>query len=47
LAAMKTHAFVPCGHRCVCRSCGSELLRMARPCPICRARAVSILQIFV
>jgi len=47
LTAEKTHAFVPCGHRCVCRSCGSELLKGARPCPICRARAQSILQIFV
>jgi len=47
LTAGKTHAFVPCGHRCVCRSCGSELLREARPCPVCRAQTQSILQIFV
>lgn len=47
LSAEKTHAFVPCGHRCVCRSCGSELLKEARPCPICRAQAQSLLQIFV
>merc|ERR1712046_85563 len=47
LTAQKTHAFVPCGHRCVCRSCGRDLLREARPCPICRARAHSLLQIFV
>jgi len=47
LTAEKSYAFVPCGHRCVCRSCGSELLREARPCPICRAQARSIMQIFV
>eukprot|EP00419_Tripos_fusus_P037832 CAMPEP_0172786758 /NCGR_PEP_ID=MMETSP1074-20121228/206107_1 /TAXON_ID=2916 /ORGANISM="Ceratium fusus, Strain PA161109" /LENGTH=367 /DNA_ID=CAMNT_0013623773 /DNA_START=162 /DNA_END=1266 /DNA_ORIENTATION=- len=47
LTAEKTHAFVPCGHRCVCGSCGIELLKGARPCPICRAQAQSILQIFV
>jgi hypothetical protein len=37
LSAPRDHAFVPCGHRCVCGSCG--LLIMSRPCaacPMCR-----------
>eukprot|EP00930_Biecheleria_cincta_P011559 TRINITY_DN11448_c0_g1_i1.p1 TRINITY_DN11448_c0_g1~~TRINITY_DN11448_c0_g1_i1.p1 ORF type:complete len:350 (-),score=43.42 TRINITY_DN11448_c0_g1_i1:175-1224(-) len=47
LASPQTHAFVPCGHRCVCSECGEvtmELLGAA--CPICRAEAERVLQIF-
>ena len=25
--APRTHVFVPCGHACVCKSCGSEVMR--------------------
>jgi len=48
LTAPKTHAFVPCGHRCVCASCGSNLCRETRAsCPVCRAPAQQLLHVFV
>jgi len=48
LSVPKTHAFVPCGHRCVCLPCGNDVLKQASPfCPICRAEAKHLLQIFV
>jgi len=48
LMAPKTHAFVPCGHRCVCASCGSNLCRETRAsCPVCRAPAQQLLHVFV
>lgn len=47
LSAAKTHAFLPCGHRCVCDSCGSEILSVpSATCPICRGAAASFIQIF-
>lgn len=50
LSAAKTHAFLPCGHRCVCVSCGSEILNMhsasGSTCPICRAAVAGFVQIF-
>ena len=30
-------AFVPCGHRCVCLSCNTELKKNRYNCPVCRA----------
>jgi hypothetical protein len=48
LSVPKTHAFIPCGHRCVCLPCGNNVLKQAAPfCPICRADAQHLLQIFV
>jgi len=48
LIAPKTHAFVPCGHRCVCASCGSDLCRESRAsCPVCRAPAQQLLRVFL
>eukprot|EP00929_Paragymnodinium_shiwhaense_P096967 TRINITY_DN58742_c0_g1_i1.p1 TRINITY_DN58742_c0_g1~~TRINITY_DN58742_c0_g1_i1.p1 ORF type:complete len:957 (-),score=226.41 TRINITY_DN58742_c0_g1_i1:67-2850(-) len=44
----KTHAFVPCGHLCVCRSCADTLVAQ-RPhslCPVCRQVIQKELQIF-
>eukprot|EP00747_Dinoflagellata_sp_TGD_P207165 gnl/TRDRNA2_/TRDRNA2_80765_c0_seq1.p1 gnl/TRDRNA2_/TRDRNA2_80765_c0~~gnl/TRDRNA2_/TRDRNA2_80765_c0_seq1.p1 ORF type:complete len:665 (-),score=85.36 gnl/TRDRNA2_/TRDRNA2_80765_c0_seq1:73-2067(-) len=47
LSERKTHAFVPCGHRCVCGSCGKTLVRQPQPaCPICRMPVEQVLQIF-
>lgn len=47
----KTHAFVPCGHRCVCQECGERI--MARKasgrdadCPICRLPAMMVMPVF-
>lgn len=49
MSVMKSHAFVPCGHRCVCADCGEDVLRAggtAASCPVCRGSASSIIQIF-
>ena len=40
-----THAFVPCGHLCVCSSCAELLMRVDARCPYCRARAQETCQI--
>lgn len=47
LTAPRDHAFVPCGHRCVCGGCGH--LIMSRPCaacPMCRERIQGCLRIW-
>jgi len=43
----KTHAFMPCGHRCVCETCG-EAVRAQRPseCPVCRQSIHSVQRIY-
>jgi len=44
----RTHSFVPCGHRCVCRNCSGVVMRAAQPCcPVCRAPATSSIQTFL
>lgn len=46
-ASPKTHAFVPCGHRCVCADCGNAVVAQAHAaCPLCRTVAEGVLQIF-
>ncbi len=37
-----THAFQPCGHKCVCASCAAK----CQKCPICRADVTGTLKIF-
>ncbi len=39
----RSHAFVPCGHKCICGDCAKNLF--AR-CPICNTVVGSIVQIF-
>ena len=39
LASERSHAFVPCGHRCVCHLCGVSVVHSERQCPICRKMA--------
>lgn len=46
LAAPKTHAFAPCGHRCVCAPCAKEVFPDRGSCPVCRAEAQNVIQIF-
>merc|ERR1712137_118308 len=38
-----SHAFVPCGHMCVCSECAKENFTS---CPICRAAVVNIYKIY-
>jgi len=41
----KTHAFIPCGHFCVCENC-AERLKDNGDCPVCRAKIVQVNKIF-
>ena len=40
--AKKTHAFQPCGHKCVCATCAAQ----CQTCPMCRAPVIGSLKIF-
>ena len=42
LDAKKTHAFQPCGHKCVCATCAAR----CQTCPMCRAHVIGSLKIF-
>lgn len=49
MTSERSHAFVPCGHRCVCAACSAEILRVGKAvaeCPVCRTPATGALQIF-
>ena len=37
-----THAFVPCGHKCVCKECGDVVMK----CPHCRGPKAMLIKIF-
>lgn len=45
-----THAFYPCGHRCVCEQCSEQMMSNGRAirgaCPICREPIMTSLKIF-
>ena len=41
-----THAFIECGHKCVCKECGDNILSSSQKCPICRANVKSQIRIF-
>lgn len=43
----KTHAFLPCGHLCVCEKCAYETLERTATCPICRNASESVSHIFI
>ena len=36
LDAAADYAFIPCGHRCVCKADAEMIQQSARACPICR-----------
>mmetsp|Transcript_18388 Transcript_18388/g.36050 ORF Transcript_18388/g.36050 Transcript_18388/m.36050 type:complete len:372 (-) Transcript_18388:176-1291(-) len=47
LTEPRSHAFIPCGHRCVCADCGSTVMDQASAtCPLCRGTVADMLQIF-
>jgi len=41
-----THAFLPCGHRCVCESDANTLMAGDKACPLCRTQATYIHRIY-
>lgn len=47
LSTRATHAFVPCGHRCVCEGC-AKVLRFTsrRACPLCRQPSSCIIRVW-
>ena len=49
--APRTHAFVPCGHRCTCEACVQIILAEAEnghaECPMCRAIVTQALKVFL
>ncbi|MBL6833635.1 MAG: RING-HC finger protein [Candidatus Actinomarina sp.] len=42
----KTHAFIPCGHRCVCKKCGESCIDNNYKCPLCRKKTTGIIKIY-
>ena len=40
------HAFIECGHICACRGCAHAIMASTERCPICRARASSVLKTY-
>ena len=47
LAAAQTHAFVPCGHRCVCEGCSAAILASSRACPICCLACTGVMRVYI
>ena len=44
LTQLRTHAFIPCGHKCVCKDCSDKL--KDKKCPICRVKASAVIKVF-
>jgi len=42
LGAEREVILLPCGHVCVCATCGRELIRQGSGCPVCRATIDSV-----
>jgi hypothetical protein len=45
--SIRTTAFVPCGHRCVCRCCATKTMSGDKLCPLCRKKSNSTLDVFI
>lgn len=47
LVCERSHAFVPCGHLCVCSNCADSLnTTLLQPaCPLCRCRSTAVIKI--
>eukprot|EP00928_Gymnodinium_smaydae_P038285 TRINITY_DN26436_c0_g1_i1.p1 TRINITY_DN26436_c0_g1~~TRINITY_DN26436_c0_g1_i1.p1 ORF type:complete len:567 (-),score=57.48 TRINITY_DN26436_c0_g1_i1:30-1730(-) len=46
MSASKTHVFVPCGHLCVCESCGVEVMSSSKLCPLCRQGCTQHMRVY-
>lgn len=42
----RTHAFVPCGHKCACYECGDKIMQSTKKCPMCNTAASMQMKIF-
>ena len=47
LEAPRTHAFVPCGHMCVCKSCSRRLMKRRKVCPTCNQSSTMTIEVFL
>lgn len=44
----RSYAFIPCGHRCVCRGCVRRMRRISPlQCPICRRNSTDVIKIYL
>ena len=43
----KTMSFVPCGHSGACELCCAVLEALDNPCPVCRGRVLSTIEVFI
>jgi hypothetical protein len=41
-----THAFVPCGHFCMCDGCSSKSMDIGAHCPMCRESVQLVMKVF-
>lgn len=42
----RTHAVIPCGHRCLCSYCAEAFQKQSSTCPLCQLEFVYIVQIY-
>ena len=47
MAEENTHAFMPCGHKCVCSGCAGVLMSSTCRCPLCNSPSTSAIRIFI
>jgi hypothetical protein len=40
------HAFIPCGHKCMCLGCAELTMNKFKTCPYCRTKITSIQRIY-
>ena len=48
-APLRSLAFIPCGHRCVCEECGDMIVSKANgaiKCPLCKTPASRLMKIY-
>jgi hypothetical protein len=46
MTSPSTHAFVPCGHFCMCDGCSSKSMEMGANCPMCREPVHQVMKVF-
>lgn len=46
MEVQKTHAFVPCGHRCVCVGCSEAIMKSSKKCPLCNQVSACAIKVY-